>query len=205
MQWPVLPTQPAGDQPGPLLPAPVPVAGIEVPSEIGALLGEREVPVWVGRPVGEPAERGLQRDNGDRWLGGVFLALIGALLQLPFAVGYLVPMFPFAGGCLLMVSGLLLVGVPLRRAARRRRRWYVLTTERVGAVEIDGRARGQWLSAAELGPVEVIRPRKDGSGTIFAEHRPDRYGMAPEPLVIGRIPDARNVADLIGLLGLDQR
>jgi hypothetical protein len=200
----VLPTQPAGDQPGQLLPAQVPVGGIEVPGEIQALLAEREVATWVGRPVGE-ATRGYSGETVDRWGHGLFWSLVAAMLQLPFAYGVLEPLLPFLGGGLFTVSGLMLVGVPLRRAARRRSTWCVLTTERVGLVRIETPPHAEWVAATDMKGVEVTGLKKDGSGTIVVRHRPDRYGMAPDPLVIGRIPDVRNAADLIDLLGRDQR
>jgi hypothetical protein len=113
--------------------------------------------------------------------------------------------FAFSGTAALAAAILIGTRGPVLRAGRVGRTWYVLTAERVGAVVFGPRTDPMWVEHEQIAWAEVVDARADGSGTLRVHHRPDRYGMAPDPLVIGRIPDVRNAADLIDLLGRDQR
>lgn len=200
VQWPLFPTQPDGAQPGLLLPPPAPWAGEALPTELTDRLRPREVPVWVGRPVG-PARQGL---DWYRLRVGTTLAMFGALF---IVVGVNPPnVVPAAvGGILTLLAGVTLAGPPIRRARRRRRTWWVLTSDRLGGLCLAKPTTEVWIERGHVKEVAVKGLRRDGTGTVIVKTEPNQsfenHGLDFKiGVAVGRVSDAELLAEQVRLL-----
>lgn len=200
VEWPVFLTQPDGDQPGLLTPPPEPWTGEPLPQELIERLGPREVPIWVGHPIGRPK----WHTDGLRYRMAMLLLPTGILLTVGGIYNRSIGM-GLAGVALVASATFLLIYPPLRRKRRRLKTWWVITPERFGGLCLAEPIAEVWIERGQVQEVRVRGLKKDGSGTLVVVSEQGRgfedAGMDwIGGVVVGRIADAESVAEQIRVL-----
>lgn len=199
-EWPVFLTQPDGEQPALLTPPPEPWTGEPLPAELTARLRPREVPIWVGHPIGRPK----WHTDGGRYRMLIPLVIFSIIFATVAVSGQ---HLGFAAAALSMVALAVFIVVypPMRREKRRQQTWWVLTPERFGGLCLAPPIKEVWIERGEVRDVKVRGLKKDGSGTLVVASDPEKHfedgGMDwIGGVVVGRIADAQAVAEQIQVL-----
>lgn|GEM_PF-5034098 len=200
VEWPVFLSQPDGEQPGLLVPPPEPWSGEPLPEGLTLRLRPREVPIWVGNPIGRPK----WRTDWDRYRLVAPLMMLGTVFTV-MAVSDRHFGFGVAAVVAITLAAFTVSYPPQRRKRRRLQTWWVLTPERFGGLCLAEPIREVWIERGEVREVKVRGLTKDGSGTLVVVSEPERSfesgGMEwVGGLVVGRIADAESVAEQIRVL-----